>query len=160
MSVASAQDTGETEAIAEKEFRGGKGKGKGKGGGGYGGGHHGGGHHGGGHHGGGHHGGGHHGGGGHGGGGWGEHIEYHTQGQELFSGDDWILAIPLLLIPLIVFGCWYMWGGSGGGDYGHDRIGYSSSGTQVEGAYGGYARAADYLDKATHQRIFDSIKEQ
>jgi len=99
---------------------------------------------------------------GHGGGGHGHHGHYHhTQGTELFSGDEWLLIIPLLIVPLIALGCWYFWGGRGGhDDYGWDRMGYSSSnaGAAYTGAYGD-ARGADALDKSTHQRIFNSIQQ-
>jgi hypothetical protein len=111
----------------------------------------------------------HHGGGGHGGGhqeGHG-HVYHETYGQELFQGEEWMLLVPLLLIPLIALACYYFWGGSKGGDegWGWDRMGYSD--TSVGGAYpstqGAYDTRsfvpADTLDKSTHQRIFDSIQQ-
>jgi len=112
----------------------------------------------------------HHGGGGHGG--HGAHSEGHghtvyheTHGQELFQGEEWMLLIPLILIPLLILGCWYMWGGKGGDEgWGWDRMGYSDN--SVGGAYsnqGSYDTRsfvpADTIDKATHQRIMNSIQQ-
>lgn len=72
--------------------------------------------------------------------GWGPSIHH---GTELFSGDEWLLAIPLILIPLIALACWYFWGGKGHDDgWGWDRS---------------MARGADSLPKMTHQRIFNAI---
>ncbi|XP_021955584.1 cold and drought-regulated protein CORA [Folsomia candida] len=120
--------------------------------------------------GGGHHGGGGGGGGGHGGGGGEGHSVYHeTAGQELFQGEEWMLLVPLVLIPLIILGCWYFMGGKGGGDdgWGWDRMGYSDTNT-VGGTGSGYNSGsydtrsfvpADSMDKSTHQRIMNSIQQ-
>lgn len=112
----------------------------------------------------------HHGGHGGGGGGGGHHdghghVYTESHGQELFQGEEWMLLLPLLLIPLLALGCWYLWGGSKGGDdgWGWDRMGYSDN--SVGGAYsqGAYETRsfvpADTLDKSTHQRIFNSIQQ-
>lgn len=118
----------------------------------------------------GHGGGGGGGGGGHGGSeGHGGHAVYHeTQGQELFQGEEWMLLVPLVLIPLIVLACWYFMG-SGKGDegWGWDRMGYSDSsvggyqGTAGTGSYDSRGFVpADTMDKNTHQRIIDSIQQQ
>jgi len=111
----------------------------------------------------------HHGGGGGGGGhkdGHG-HVYHETYGQELFQGEEWMLLVPLLLIPLLIFGCWYLWGGSGKQDdgWGWDRMGYSDN--SVGGAYpstqGAYdTRAfspADAMDKSTFNRILESTQQ-
>lgn len=114
--------------------------------------------------------GGHGGGGGGGGHGGSEgHAVYHeTQGQELFQGEEWMLLVPLVLIPLVILGCWYFMGGSGKGDdgWGWDRMGYSDTSVGGQGQYnsGSYDSRgfvpADGMDKATHQRIMDSIQQQ
>jgi len=96
-------------------------------------------------------------------GGHGHHHYHYSHGQELFSGDEWLLAVPLLLIPLIALGCWYMWGGKDDG-YGWDRMGYTDSSNYQSGAQGGayesrMFRGADALDKRTHQRIFNAIQQ-
>lgn len=89
----------------------------------------------------------------------GHHHYHYSHGQELFSGDEWLLCIPLLLIPLIAFGCWYFWGGSKDEGYGWDRMGYSES-NYTPGAYESRMfRGADSLDKRTHQRIFNAIQQ-
>lgn len=89
----------------------------------------------------------------------GHHHYHYSHGQELFSGDEWLLCIPLLLIPLIAFGCWYFWGGKDDG-YGWDRMGYSESSNYTPGAYESRMfRGADALDKRTHQRIFNAIQQ-
>jgi hypothetical protein len=116
-----------------------------------------------------------------GGGGWGKEesgggghqVVYHeTNGHELFQGEEWMLLVPLVLIPLLVLGCWYFYGGSGkGGDegWGWDRMGYSDNSVGGGGSTGGYQSGsydtrslvpADALDKATHQRIMDSVQQQ
>lgn len=90
------------------------------------------------------------------------HHHYHqSHGQELFTGDEWMLAVPLLLIPLIALGCWYFWGGSKDEGYsGWDRMGYSESQTYTPGAYESRMyRGADSMDKSTHQRIFNAIQQ-
>lgn len=91
------------------------------------------------------------------------HHYHYSHGQELFSGDEWLLAVPLLLIPIIALGCWYMWGGKDDG-YGWDRMGYTdSSNYNTQGSGGAYEsrmfRGADALDKRTHQRIFNAIQQ-
>ena len=89
----------------------------------------------------------------------GHHHYHYSHGQELFSGDEWLLAVPLLLIPLIALGCWYFWGGKDDG-YGWDRMGYSESTNYTPGAYESRMfRGADSLDKRTHQRIFNAIQQ-
>lgn len=91
----------------------------------------------------------------------GHHHYHYSHGQELFTGDEWMLALPLLLIPVIAFGCWYFWGGSKDEGYGWDRMGYSE-GTNypAPGAYESrMLRGADALDKRTHQRIFNAIQQ-
>ncbi|CAL8072139.1 unnamed protein product [Orchesella dallaii] len=98
---------------------------------------------------------------GHGGGdgGHGQHHYHYSHGQELFSGDEWLLAIPLLLIPVIALACWYFWGGSKDDGYGWDRMGYSES-SYTPGAYESrMLRGADALPKSTHQRIFNAIQQ-
>lgn len=93
------------------------------------------------------------------------HVYTESHGQELFQGEEWMLLLPLLLIPLIALGCWYFWGGSAKADdgWGWDRMGYSDN--SVGGAYsqGAYETRsfvpADTLDKSTHQRIFNSIQQ-
>jgi len=95
------------------------------------------------------------------------HTVYHqTHGQELFQGEEWMLLVPLVVIPLIICACWYFFGGSKGGDegWGWDRMGYSD--TSVGGQYqsGSYDTRsfvpADTMDKSTHQRIMNGINQQ
>lgn len=88
-----------------------------------------------------------HGGGGGGGHGGGEgHVLHETQGQELFQGEEWMIFIPLVLIPLIILGCWYFMGSGKGGDegWGWDRMGYESSNTVGGGGGGGDYNSGSY----------------
>jgi len=97
-------------------------------------------------------------------------VYHQTMGQELFQGETWMLLVPLILIPLIACLCYYLSGNSKGDEgWGWDRMGYSDNSVGQGQGQDGYPSGsydsrslvpADAMDKATHQRIMDSIQQQ